>query len=118
MNRFKNYDKLLEALRNRRFVLLVDKNSGVTINVFKGFNKDYVVSPCRLCTCTDFVIHFIQGKRGYPCYHVIGFYIAYKEQKITKLELDLSTIKDIVLEIALQGFSKTLRKHLSSVLRK
>ncbi|MEM0027717.1 MAG: hypothetical protein QXT53_03750 [Ignisphaera sp.] len=99
-------------MRNKRFISLVDKGSGVVINVFKGLKNDYLVSPCRLCTCTDFLIHFVQGRRRYPCYHVIGFYIAYKEQKVIVLELDKDLIKDIVLEIALQGFSRTLRKIL------
>jgi predicted nucleic acid-binding Zn finger protein len=71
------------------------------------------VSPCKMCTCSDFIINFLWGRRGCPCYHVVGFYIALKEQKFIKLTLSHEEVKEVVLEIALQGFSRHLRKVLS-----
>jgi len=44
---------------------------------------------------------------------VVGFYIALKEQKFIKLTLSHEEVKEVVLEIALQGFSRYLRKVLS-----
>jgi predicted nucleic acid-binding Zn finger protein len=100
-------------LRNKRFVVVKDIDTGFELYVFRGIERDYLVSPCRMCTCSDFLIHFVWGKRAYPCYHVVGFYIALNEQKYVKLELGHEEVKEIVLEVLFQGFSKLLRKALS-----
>jgi len=103
----------LEALKNRRFIIIVDTETSLVLYVFKGVDKDYLVSPCKMCTCSDFVINFLWGKRRHPCYHVIGFYIALKEQKFVKIALNHEEVKEVVFEIVFQGFSKLLRKVLS-----
>lgn len=111
--KFLSHDKLLEALRSDRFLLLVGKENAIKVRVFRGVDKDYIVSPCRLCTCRDFVIHFRWGRRGYPCYHVIGFYVAESRGMLRQVTVDYQTIEAIVREIALQGFSSTLRRLIS-----
>jgi predicted nucleic acid-binding Zn finger protein len=113
LNRFKSYDKLLDSLRSKRFVVVIDSETGLVLHVFKGVDRDYIVSPCKMCTCSDFVINFLLGKRGYPCYHVIGFHIALKEQRFVEITLSHDEVKEMVLEIVLEGFSKLLRRALS-----
>jgi predicted nucleic acid-binding Zn finger protein len=112
INHFLSYEKLLEAINMKRFLVLINRDNGLKIYVFKGINKDYLVSPCRICTCSDFIINFIGRKRGYPCYHVVGFAIAEKLNKLSYIELDNNMFTSIVYEIVFQGMSFKLRKIL------
>ncbi|MEM1645938.1 MAG: hypothetical protein QXL96_08765 [Ignisphaera sp.] len=107
---FEGYDRILEALAKKRFVVL--SSQGLVVYVFKGVKRDYIVSPCKLCTCDDFVINYIGKSRSTPCYHVIGFEIAEKQNKLVKVELDYSTLAKVVEEIIFEGVSIMLRKLL------
>jgi predicted nucleic acid-binding Zn finger protein len=109
---FENYDKVIEALASKRFIVLECK--GLVTYIFKGTKRDYIVSPCRLCTCEDFIINYIGKNRSTPCYHVVGFRIAEKHGKLTKLDVDNKTLSKILEEIVLDGISYTLRKLLKS----
>lgn len=110
LEHFIGHEKLLNAINMRRFLVLVDKDYSLKIYVFKGIDRDYLVSPCRMCTCSDFIINFISKRREYPCYHVIGFAIAERQNKLNYIELDHNTLISIVSEIIFQGFSPKLRK--------
>ena len=98
----------------KRFIVLIDREYGLKVYVFKGSERDYLVSPCKMCTCSDFIINFIGKKRDYPCYHVIGFVLAENQNKLNYIELDHNTIVAILSEILFQGFSPSLRKVIKS----
>ncbi len=93
-----------------RFVELVDCDSKIKFYIYRGVDHDYIVSPCRMCTCKDFIVNFLGRRREYPCYHVIGFFIAIRENKIYKLYTSSDNIANIITEITYQGYSQTLRK--------
>lgn len=114
LNHFTNHEKLLNAINMNRFVVLIDRMYGLRVYVFRGSDRDYLVSPCRMCTCSDFIINFIGRKRGYPCYHVVGFTIAEKQNRLKYVELDHVTLISIVSEVVSQGFSPKLRKIIRS----
>lgn len=111
---FQNHDKLLAAINTRRFTTLIDRDYGLQIHVFRGVDRDYLVSPCNICTCSDFIINFIGRKREYPCYHVVGFAIAEKQGKLSYVELDHNTLVTIVSEVVFLGISPRLRKIIRS----
>ncbi|MEM1541343.1 MAG: hypothetical protein QW101_02290 [Ignisphaera sp.] len=110
LNKFTGYDKIEEALNNRRFIVI--KCRGFKFYVFKGLKKDYIVAPCRFCTCDDFVVNYLSRKRENPCYHVVGFKIAETVNKVVELEVDPKILAKIVEEVIYDGFSSTLRKLL------
>ncbi len=110
ISKYSSYAKLVEALNSMRFIELIDSDSGMKFYIYKGVQHDYIVSPCRMCTCKDFIVNFIGRKREYPCYHVVGFFIAIKENKIYRLYVTSDKIIDIITEILYQGYSQTLRK--------
>lgn len=114
LKHFIGHEKLLNAINMRRFLVLIDRDYGLKMYVFKGIDRDYLVSPCRMCTCSDFIINFVGRKRDYPCYHVVGFIIAEKQNKLNYVELDHNTLISIVNEIVFQGFSSKLRKIIKS----
>lgn len=107
---FETHDKVLEALANRRFVVLLYK--GYKFYLFKGVRKDYIVSPCSFCTCEDFIINYIAKSRKTPCYHVVGFRIAELYNKLTEVEIDPHILAKVLDEVILDGISTTLRKIL------
>lgn len=107
---FEGYEKIVEGLARRRFVAL--SSQGLIVYVFKGVKRDYIVSPCRFCTCEDFIINYVGKARSVPCYHVIGFEIAERQSKLAKIELDYPTLSKVIEEIIFEGISITLRKLL------
>ncbi|MCS7111258.1 MAG: hypothetical protein N3D82_03055 [Ignisphaera sp.] len=114
LKHFLNHSKLLMAISMKRFIVLTDKEYGLRVYVFKGVDRDYLVSPCSMCTCSDFIINFVGKKRDYPCYHVIGFAIAERQNRLSYVELDHSTLVAIISEIVFLGFSTRLRKIIKS----
>lgn len=107
---FENYDRVVEALASKRFIVI--KYRGLMVYVFKGVKRDHLVSPCKFCTCEDFIVNYIGRNRPTPCYHVIGFEIAKEMGKLVELEVNPQTMAKIVEEIVFEEFSHTLRKLL------
>lgn len=110
LNMFKEHDKVVEALSEQRFLLLTHRD--LKFHIFRGSKRDYIVSPCRLCTCEDFVLNYIGKLRKNPCYHVVGFRIAELYNKVIEIKVDLYTLSDILEEIISKSTSFTLRKIL------
>ncbi len=108
---FENHSKVLEGLRTGRFIRLVSID-GVEVYVFRGVERDYIVSPCRFCMCHDFVINVLGRRSKAVCYHVVGFEIARRRGKLRVVHVSSEDLANIVLEIVLQGFSATLRRVL------
>jgi len=108
---FESHDKILEALRAGRFIRLVSVD-GVEVYVFRGVERDYIVSPCRFCMCYDFIINVLGKRSKVVCYHIVGFEIAQRRGKLRVVRVSSEELADIVLEIVLQGFSATLRRVL------
>jgi predicted nucleic acid-binding Zn finger protein len=112
VNFFEGYDRVIEALASRRFIKV--KCGSLVIHIFKGIKRDHIVSPCRICTCEDFIVNYIGKNRSTPCYHVVGFRVAEKHNKLVEIEVDYKTLSKILEEIVFDGVSHTLRKLLKS----
>ncbi len=114
---FATHPKVLEGFRSRRFVLLKCVETGFEIHVFRGVERDYVVVPCRWCSCYDFVINVLSRRIKSACYHVVGFELARRLGKLYVVEVPGTVLKEIVIEIMSMRFSPTLRKILSGTRR-
>jgi len=108
---FENHEKVLEGLRAGRFMVL--DSEGMKIYVFRGVERDYIVSPCSFCMCYDFLINVLSRRIKTACYHVVGFEIARLKGKLYVVHVRPDQLADIIIEIAVQGFSHTLRRIVS-----
>ena len=109
LEKYRYYEKVVEALRNKRFVCL-HSTSNTEICIFRGQQRDYVVIPCRWCTCNDFIINVLSRGIKQVCYHIAGFVIAMQEGKIIDIDVNLQELTRILYEIAFYGISITLRR--------
>ncbi len=107
---FEGHPKVVEGIRNGRFIIL--RCGKYEVRVFKGQSRDYIVDPCRFCSCYEFVINVLSRRRRVACYHMVGFVIAEREGRVRVMNVDCSVIRDILIEIALDGFSIKLRRYL------
>jgi len=105
---FENHEKVIEGIRAGRFMVLDSKV--MRIYVFRGIERDYVVSPCSFCMCYDFLINVLSRRTKIACYHVVGFEIARLKGKLHVVRVEPEELAEIVIEIAVQGFSYTLRR--------
>ncbi len=107
---FENHPKVSEGIRNKRFIVL--RCGKVEVYIYRGQVRDYIVDPCRFCSCYDFMINVLSRRRKVACYHVVGFLIAEERGALRVVEVSCDVIRDVVLEISLFGLSTKLRKYV------
>ena len=107
---YENHPKVLEGMKSGRFVVL--KCGDFAVHVYKGHTRDYIVDPCRFCSCYDFLINVLSRRKKSACYHTAGFVIARRKGKLKILSVTPSEFRDIVVEISLFGLSTRLRRYV------
>jgi len=114
---FERHEKVVEALKSRRIVILRVQDVKTSFYVFKGVKRDYILIPCRWCSCTDFIMNTIRRGIAKPCYHLATLAIALGSGKFVEIDVDFQSVKNIILEIAGEGISTTLRRILAEHFR-
>lgn len=88
------------------------KSSEWRFYVYRGLERDYIVIPCRFCSCYDFLLNVLIRKRKVACYHVIGFEIARLNNALIEVEVCKRELSTILSEIMVFGKSNSLRKYV------
>ncbi len=106
--------RALEALKERRVLLLIGKDSGQSAYVFKSKERDYLIIPRILCTCKDYEFNVVLRKIKPACYHLITAELAIRRGEVRKIVVDDEALNDIIYETIYEGFSRTLRKIIAA----
>jgi len=105
-------EKVLNALKEMRIILLVSSELRRQAFIFKGKERDYLIIPKLFCTCKDFEFNVVLRKLKPTCYHLIATELALRKNHIKNVEVDSRVFDEVLYEVIYDGFSKTLRKVL------
>ncbi|RLG74774.1 MAG: hypothetical protein DRO14_05365 [Thermoprotei archaeon] len=106
--------KALEALKEKRVLLLIGRNSGRSIYIFKSKERDYLIIPRLLCTCKDYEFNVVLRKTKSACYHLVAAELAIREGEVRKITVNDEVLDDILYEVIYDSFSRTLRKMMAA----
>ncbi len=104
-------ERVLEAIHERRVVKLTCND--VSLWVFNGRERDYLIVPRMYCSCMDFELNVvIRGSKPF-CYHLIAQRISELRNAFKDLKVDMSTLIDVLIELIYLSRSPTLRRIIS-----
>ncbi len=110
LREYENHPKVLEGIRNKRFMCL--RSERLTFYVYRGVEKDYIVVPCRFCSCYDFLLTVLIRRRRCACYHVIGLEIARLWGALLDVRVEDRELVEVLEEVLVYGKSARLRKYV------
>jgi len=107
-------ERALEAVREKRVLLLVSESSKRSMYVFKSRDRDYLIIPGILCTCKDYEFNVVFRKNKLACYHLIAAELAIRRGGVRIIHISDEELDNILYEVIYDGFSKTLRRIVAS----
>ena len=106
--------RALEALKEKRVLLLIGKSSGRSIYIFMSKERDYLIIPRILCTCKDYEFNVVLRKTKPACYHLVTAELAIRKGEVRRIIVDDEVLDNILYETIYDGFSRTLRKIIAA----
>ncbi|AAY80104.1 hypothetical protein [Sulfolobus acidocaldarius] len=98
-----------QAIIEDRILKLKVGSSLVSVFVFLGKDKDYLMVKDKYCTCPFFFFN----KQKLKCYHLISLDYVINKDDILVINLDVDTFKKILVELYTFEKSFILRRILS-----
>ena len=91
--------RALEALKEKRVLLLIGKSSGRNVYIFMSKGRDYLIIPRILCTCKDYEFNVVLRKAKPACYHLVTAELAIRKGEVRKIIVDFEVLGYILYEI-------------------